>query len=222
MLTGLALVNDLARTQDQRVDLRPKHLRDLPAATSTQWRYWRLLYEVRRSFPYAILPALDVGTAKGTSALHLAAGAHALVPTTSVDINPAAGEHVRTLSAAGTHYPDLQLVTADSLEHEGGRYGVVFLDGLHGFDRAYAEYLKYRTAGGLIFFDDLHLHAGMEAMWSCIHEPKIRLDSMHYTGFGVVEAVADFQPLDWLAARWHAALWCKRIVDAGELDRAEC
>jgi GT2 family glycosyltransferase len=181
-LDDLAALLDRVRT---RPDARPAWLSGLQAQTTDKEDfapYFRFLYELAREAGLSV--ALEVGTHKGTSAAHLAAGSGDLHVTT-LDIDPAAKPATEALGLANLH-----AVTADSMAFVPDRHPIdlLFLDGQPTCAQVYSEYLRFRPwmrDGGLVFFDDLNLTENMKRLWPLIRDPKLRLDYLHYTGFGV-------------------------------------
>jgi predicted O-methyltransferase YrrM len=156
--------------------------------------YYRFLYELAK----AIRPelAVEIGTFLGASAAHLALG-HPGGFVVTVDSNPDAKRHAEDLKIK-----NLYAVTDDSMRfvENGGvaayqtaveREGIdlLYIDGNHTFNSCYGEYVAYRKFmkdGGIILVDDCHVHPEMDVAWRYIVDPKIRLDWLHNTGFGVV------------------------------------
>lgn len=182
-------------------DDRPGWLADLPSARdegAAQFaRYYRFFHELAKQ--RGPLRALEIGTYRGTSAAHLAwANVGGTVVTVDVDPNSAA-----LCAALGIR--NLTAITADAAEaiprvacH--APFDVLFVDAQHDFDHCYGEYLCYRpmvAPGGIVFFDDLHIHPEMEAAWDAVADPKAELPSLHYTGFGACVADPDVAPTPW-------------------------
>ena len=176
----------LVRHIERGEDNRPQYLRALPDAYEP---YYRLLYELGKAGKQNIL---EIGTYRGTSAAHLAAGQGNLV--TTVNINPDAARCVRELNLLG-----IASITSDSGEygkrlHAGmvaPEYDILFIDGLHNFNQTYGEYELFRPfvkPGGIILIDDVDLGMDgdeMNVFWEYVIDPKFRCDTMHATGFGI-------------------------------------
>jgi predicted O-methyltransferase YrrM len=180
----------LAESVQYLIDSRPKILRDMTDQAPTTLHYNRFLYElVQRYEPEVIL---ELGTDRGRSAAHMASGnPHAIVLT--LDIDPACTKQVNDL---GWH--NLHGYTTDSLKFKLEDHFIpvskivdlLFIDSLHAFEHARAEYdlyLPYVEPGGIILFDDIHLDAGMEKLWASIEEEKADLTPLHFSGFGAVK-----------------------------------
>lgn len=166
-------------------DPRPEWLK---AASDPAGLYYRFLYELSKpegeGHPRF---AVEIGTYTGGSAAHMAAlGCRVL----TIDSNPNAAR-----LAARFGMPNLEAVTSDSMAFIGDLASyppidILFIDGNHTFNQAYGEYEGYRRRvrdGGVILFDDLALPMAtreMEVLWEFIPDPKVRLDSLHSTGFG--------------------------------------
>lgn len=150
--------------------------------------YYRFLHElVLRLHPLTIL---EIGTYVGVSAAHMAYDNHGGRVVT-VDINPDAKRWADLL-----RLPNLLALTSNSSQAvplvEGyGPFDVLYIDGLHNFNQTYGEYVLYRPLvreGGLIIFDDVALPMAtneMEVFWRFVTDPKLRVDALHHTGFGV-------------------------------------
>jgi len=175
-------------------DNRPEWLKEMPSASDNTARYYRFFHHLVGRF--GPLRVLEIGTYAGTSACHFAYhNAGGLVRT--IDCDPNA-------SRAAERYADrcaaiLDTVTADSIEYVRTTmvhlaplpFDVLFIDGLHNAAQVSAEYTAYRPfvlENGLIFFDDINL-GDMDDFWRGVTDPKIRLDTLHYTGFGCCRVV---------------------------------
>jgi hypothetical protein len=84
-------------------------------------------------------------------------------------------------------------VTANSLEFVGAvkdqSLDVLFLDSLHTYEHTIAEWRAYQRKvkpGGIAFFDDIGLDAGMKKFWSEVQGHKVDLSHLHCSGFGAV------------------------------------
>lgn len=182
-------------------DDRPQWLQNMPSASDNTALYYLFLYCFARR--YAPLKFLEIGTYRGTSAAHMAYGAKlgGGGQVFTVDIDEAAKQYAD--EAAVAH--DLSALTAIHSDSIGIRetlaahapFDVLFIDTAHNFNQAYNEYYALRPLvrdGGFIFFDDISLGHEMEALWDFIHDPKCRLDALHYTGFGVACKSPDINP----------------------------
>jgi predicted O-methyltransferase YrrM len=185
------LAGDIAR--GAIADDRPQWLRDMPSASDNTARYYPFFYQLARR--HAPLKMLEIGTYRGTSAAHMAYGAQmggkeGQVFTVDIDENAkrfaddVANAHgLRELTAFC-----MDSVASKAMLSALGPFDVLFIDTAHNFRQAYSEYVELRPLvrdGGLIFFDDISLGAEMVTLWEYVADPKWRLDSLHYTGFGV-------------------------------------
>ena len=200
-----------------KLDDRPDWLKDMPSARDNTALYYQFLYHLCRS-PEP-LNVLEIGTYKGTSAAHMAYG---MVVSgngggvTTLDIDPEARRLAYTVAAERNlpiHAMLADSSSPDALAHArmAAPFDVLFIDSIHNFSQAYDEYQRYRDLvkdDGYIFFDDTSLGAEMQALWDFIADPKIKLDLLHYTGFGAalkspvvkVPALADLDREKVLAA----------------------
>lgn len=173
------LINGLAAE-----DNRPVWLREMPSAsdnTALYYQFFHLL--VQRIAPVRVL---EIGTYLGSSACHFGyANTGGLVRT--IDCDPEAKLAVER-AAAGRIF-NIDAVTSDSLQWARTHqefYDILFIDGQHTAYQAGLEYDAFRPlvrTDGIIFFDDIDL-GDMPAFWNSVFDPKIRLDTLHYTGFG--------------------------------------
>lgn len=200
-----------------RSDGRPDWLKAMPHACEPTAPYYRLFYELARSFmPQAVL---EIGTYVGTSAAHFAAGCRRSTVVT-IDHNPEAAVKVEELGL-----PNMIAVTRNSSTAYGdpgvkarAPYDILFIDGEHNFNQAYGEYELYRPLiadEGLIFFDDIALPMAtreMEVFWEFVVDPKARIMEMHYTGMGVAKKAASIQVPPWKSIRDAAT---KRMRELG-------
>lgn len=185
---SLAKAVEISRALE-RPDVRPDWLRVLPHAQDADSLYYRALFEWARSLaPGSIL---EIGTDRGWSAAHLAAGApHAHIAT--MDLRLESAQWVAQLPVT-----NITSVTANSADASAvskwAPFDMVFVDGNHTFNQAYGEYALYRPmtkVGGLILFDDLALDMKGDEMgvfWDLVVDEKVRLDHLHHTGFGICE-----------------------------------
>lgn len=168
-----------------RTDTRPDWLRAMPSASDDTALYYRFFHHLVEHV--APIRVLEIGTYFGTSACHFAfANVGGFVRT--IDCNPDA--KVALEQAAADRITNIWPVTSDSLawavQEPAKAYDVLFIDGLHNAAQVQAEYEAYRPFvrdDGLIFFDDIDL-GDMPEFWRGVDDPKVRLDALHYTGFG--------------------------------------
>lgn len=166
-------------------DQRPQLLKEVTAPAPTCDRYLRFLYEFARKYEPQLI--VETGTDQGRSAAHFALGAPAAKMVT-IDIDPACKENVDRLKI-----PNVISVAIDSLIFADtiadGSVDVLFLDSLHTYDHSIAEYRKYLPKvhpGGVIFFDDIALDAGMKQFWREVTGRRMDLSHLHFSGFGAV------------------------------------
>ena len=193
-----------------RGDDRPEWLKDMPSARDNTAFYYPFLYHLAASPEYKNI--LEIGTYKASSAAHLAVGAkkhggHVL----TLDVDPEAARLADEVAKA--HELPITALVVDSRSPATLRaveelrlapFDILFIDSAHNFSQAYDEYQRYRhfvREHGLIFFDDVGLDAEMRTLWDYIADPKIRLDLLHYTGFGAaLKSRLVVQPLTMLDA----------------------
>jgi predicted O-methyltransferase YrrM len=190
---------ETALVAGQIQDDRPEWLKNMASASDPTALYYRFFHElVKRFHP---LRVLEIGTYVGTSAAHFGFANTDGGSVLTIDVNPDAKLQLeRTIEGKGLYavkamtYDSMQWIkTHQALDRGVAIYDVLFIDGLHNFNQTYGEYAAYRQLvkdGGLIFFDDLELDMAtrdMQALWEFIPDPKIKLDGLHYTGFGVCE-----------------------------------
>lgn len=173
-------------------DDRPAWLSSLPYARDEQHGcYYRFFHELAKVA--SPLRVLEIGTHLGGSSAHLAfanRGGH----VTTIDIDPKSAALVE-----GFGLENLSAMTIDSsraTEALSGRapFDVLFIDAEHEFEPCRREYVQYRKLvrdGGIVFFDDIHMHDGMDRAWAAVADPKIDLPRiLHYTGFGACKVDA--------------------------------
>jgi predicted O-methyltransferase YrrM len=171
------------------VDTRPPWLQAMPSASDTTALYYRFFHHLTQQ--KGPLQVLEIGTYYGSSACHFAY-ADLISFVRTIDCDPGARITLEQI-AAERSLMNVEAITSDSLvwAYEAGaahvrRYDVLFIDGLHQAAQVNAEYEAYRPLvrdDGLIFFDDIDL-GDMDRFWRAVLDPKIRLDDLHYTGFG--------------------------------------
>lgn len=202
-MPALHEVRDLAAGILSVPDVRPQWLKNLPSAMDegvTHFgRYYRFFYEfAKRWKPQRIL---EIGTFKGSSIAHFADG-NPEGQCVTIDIDDAAIQAVRALKIGNV--TALQGDSAEMVRHAQahGPFDVLFIDALHDFNHCYGEYLHYRplvNAGGIIFFDDIHVCSQMSVAWEYIPDPKVELPELHYTGFGACRMDPAVLPRTWNA-----------------------
>ena len=171
--------------QNTLPELRPLVVIQNPHEPAVFCRYYRLLFEYVRVTNAKT--AMETGTFRGASALHLASGAPEIRVLT-VDVDPGAKNIVDALAR-----PNIDAVVArsvDIVEYVKEKYApldVLFLDSDHTYETVSAEWKTYRPllkVGGAAFFDDIHMNPGMDRFWNEITDPKIDLSPLHVKGFG--------------------------------------
>lgn len=186
-------------------DDRPEWLKNMASASDPTAFYYRFFHELVQEFHP--LSVLEIGTYVGTSACHLAqANIGGLV--TTIDVNPDAKLQLER-AIEGRGFIGVEAITADSMTWVNGRrsypplFDILFIDGLHNFNQTYGEYVAFRHLvkdGGLIFFDDLELQMAtweMQVFWDLVPEEKLKLDMLHYTGFGVCKKDSNVHVPSW-------------------------
>lgn len=204
----------MANSMKSVPDKRPEFLRNLVKRQSegitadreaVQCGYYRFFYELTKKYKPSVV--VEIGTYVGTATAHLSAGyPDALVIT--VDHNADAKRQVEKLQMP------IQAYTSDSIRfvHEklvdvlprgAPSIDILYIDGNHTFNQGWGEYVAYRPFvkdGGLIFFDDLALKMDtgeMEVLWHFVPDDKVRLDFLHFTGFGVAKKTPGITPKNW-------------------------
>ena len=183
-------------------DDRPEWLKAMPSAMEegiTQFgRYYRFFWEIAKRWKPGRI--LEIGTYKGSSIAHFAAG-NPEGKCVTVDI-----EIQASILANELKLPNLLAITGDSgLSVDRCKilapYDVLFIDGLHDFNHCYGEYCLYRPLvkhGGFIFFDDIHIHKEMEVAWEYIIDEKHDISNLHWTGFGMCQVDQNQTPRPWV------------------------
>jgi predicted O-methyltransferase YrrM len=199
-MTDLDDAITIARSLETIEDTRPEWLRRLPHADDPQALYYRALYEWTRKFQPARI--LEIGTDRGWSAAHMAAGApHSSVVT--LDIRPESADFVRALPIA--NIVPLTMSSSMAAQHVMSfhPFDMLYIDANHTFNEAYGEYTAYRPVlrdGALIVFDDLALDMlgdEMGVFWAHVLDPKARLDHLHHTGFGICQVNTSIHVPPW-------------------------
>jgi len=169
----------------EKPDDRPQILKDLTAPAPTCLAYNRFFYELTKELKPKL--CLETGTDRGRSAAHLALGnPDGLVIT--IDIDQACKANVDALKI-----PNISSFAINSLDYvkaiPDGFLDILFLDSLHTYEHTPTEWRAYQRRvkkGGLVFFDDIHLDAGMDRFWSEVTGVKVDLSHLHFSGFGAV------------------------------------
>lgn len=166
-------------------EFRPEVVAKNPHEPAVLCRYYRLLFEYVRVTNAKT--AMETGTFRGASALHLASGAPEIRVLT-VDCDPEAKKRVDALKR-----PNIDAVVSrsvDIVEYVREKYApldVLFLDSDHTYETVSEEWKTYRPllkVGGAAFFDDIHMNPGMDRFWNEITDPKIDISQLHVKGFG--------------------------------------
>lgn len=181
-----AELEDLRRIERETLTLPEERDSKLLGLSYAHEPYYRFFYRFVREFKPAAI--LELGTDTACSTAHFAAHPETIV--TTVDSNAEATQNAKNLGLK-----NVVAVTADSLTYAkrlGERsdrpgFDVLFIDTLHTFEQAWSEYEAFRPfllPGSIVLFDDVKLDSEMERLWSKIPGSKVRLDGLHYTGFG--------------------------------------
>lgn len=164
-------------------DDRPQLLKDLTAAAPPTERYCRFLFEFARRYEPELV--VETGTDRGRSAAHLALG-HPKGKVITIDIDQACKDNVDSLKI-----PNIVAIASDSLAFAGKireqNVDCLFLDSLHQYDHAIAEWRAYSKkvrSNGIVFFDDIALDAGMRQFWAEVRGRRFDLSHLHVSGFG--------------------------------------
>jgi predicted O-methyltransferase YrrM len=176
---------DLANSLSNIPDDRPNWLGALLAQGSNP--YHRFIFEVSR----LLKPALswEIGSCDGAGAGHLAEG-HRDGLVITVDISPDSKKKVDDLFV-----PNVVALLGDSIEvldklKWKPQIDLLFIDGEHSRRQVEAEYLAYRglmRPGGIILMDDIAFSQEMAQAWDGISDPKMALNELHFSGFGVTQ-----------------------------------
>jgi predicted O-methyltransferase YrrM len=194
---------------DKRPDWMKKILRQQSSSLTDQQidaqaLYYRLFYEVAERFKPGV--TLEIGTYIGGGTTHLAFP-NPCGTVITVDINPDAKiqvekhglTNIRAFTCDSTRFVHEHLVKVLG----NAMIDLLYIDGNHTFNQAWGEYVIYRPfvkEGGLIFFDDLALQmetGEMEIFWQFIPDKKLRMDDLHFTGFGVAKKTPGITPQRW-------------------------
>jgi len=165
---------------------------DVPEAGSMYYRFLRHLANAMNA-----RACLEIGTYRGSSAVHLAIDSDASVVT--IDLNPDAQRCVDELVVR--FGLDIVPITANSgfvLQDPAeaakiralAPFDILYIDGDHTFNSAYGDYTTFWPLvreGGVIVFDDITLPMDgqeMHVFWDHVVDPKVELPWLHETGFG--------------------------------------
>ncbi len=164
-------------------DDRPQFLKDLTAAAPPTERYNRFLFEFARRYEPDLV--VETGTDRGRSAAHFALG-NPKGKVITIDIDPACKDNVDSLKI-----PNIVSVASDSLAFADKireqNIDCLFIDSLHQYDQATAEWKAYSwkvRLSGIVFFDDIALDAGMRQFWAEVPGRRFDLSHLHISGFG--------------------------------------
>jgi len=184
----LSDLKELAESLPSIPDGRPEWLKVLlPEANA----YHRFIYEFSKRMKPRF--SWEIGSCDGAGASHMAEGNRDGVVVT-VDIDPGCKSKVDSLFV-----PNVIALLGDSLEVlERVRWkpqiDLLFIDGEHSRTRVEAEYAAYRKLvrpGGFILMDDIRLTSEMVEAWDAISDPKVNLDNLHFSGFGITQVAED-------------------------------
>ena len=189
-MSTLDIATSIAHSLNEIEDTRPQWVKDLPHADDPSAMYYRALFEWARHFQPSRI--LEIGTDRGWSAAHFAAGAPGCTVIT-LDIRPESSDFI--LAFPIRNIIPITMSSATAVQHVMSfqPFDILYVDGNHTFNQAYGEYSSYRPLvrnGGLIMFDDLALDMRGDEMgvfWDHVLDRKARLDHLHHTGFGICE-----------------------------------
>ncbi|MCP3684951.1 MAG: class I SAM-dependent methyltransferase [bacterium] len=132
---------------------------------------------------------IELGTNKGDSACRFAFGC----PSAKVITVDIAGSE--TIDERVSHFDNLRFIKGNTNDMslsaqlcQPGEADILFIDTEHSKSQATGEYINYGPLvrkGGIILFDDILLPTGIHDFWETLTEPKIELNHIHETGFGV-------------------------------------
>jgi predicted O-methyltransferase YrrM len=166
-----------------QLDDRPQLLKDLTAAAPPTERYNRFLFEFARRYEPDLV--VETGTDRGRSAAHFALG-NPKGKVITIDIDPACKENVDSLKI-----PNIVSIASPSLAFvdriREQNVDCLFLDSLHTYDSTIAEWRAFSPKvrpGGIVFFDDIALDAGMRLFWAEVPGRRFDLSHLHISGFG--------------------------------------
>lgn len=190
MNVNLSEIRSLSDGLGKLSDGRPEWIRNMPYSMETPTHYHRFLWEFCGRFQPRFVVEIGIDKAGSTMAM---AKACAPSPVFSIDINEQACVNARKIAqdhdlANLTAIHNDSIRSVETIRQVGLPIDMLFIDGAHDFIHSYDEYQQYRKLvvhGGIIFFDDIHDGAQMEASWSCVRDPKTELPMAHATGFGV-------------------------------------
>lgn len=153
--------------------------------------YYRFLYAVADRFTPSNI--VEIGTAIGWSAIHLAGG-NRVGKTISIDIDAEAIKR-GSLLAKKFGLLNIEFITSDScdakiLERLPKTIDILYIDGEHTYERSCRELAFYGPrikSGGIVILDDIRISDEMKALWESIRLPKIDVSWLHEVygvGFG--------------------------------------
>jgi predicted O-methyltransferase YrrM len=135
---------------------------------------------------------VELGVDSGTASCFLAT-AHPQTRVISVDTDQGSIDNLRQLAEA-YRLSNLTIVHGGSTDpataaliRDAGPIGVLFIDTLHTFEQASAEYALYKrmmAIHGVALHDDLGWGEPMARYWRSIPAPKVDLPMLHHSGFG--------------------------------------
>lgn len=192
-----------------RPDSRPGWLRDMAGEDNRAACYYPFFYQLCKT--RGPLKVLEIGTYRGVSIAHFAegsrAGGHDVVAVT-VDIDADSARIVNENLVEGQKLNIVPITISSMfgvpLVEPYAPFDVLFIDSLHNFNQAYGEYFLYRPLvkdGGIILFDDISLDATstkeMQVLWEFVPDAKVRLDMLHYSGFGGAVKTPGVEVQEW-------------------------
>lgn len=167
-------------------DDRPEWIKRLATPPDDVALYYRFLYGLAKVLAAPFI--VELGTWMGASAAHFALG-NPKSKVFTIDREPQAIARVSSLGI-----PNVTAVLSDSIAaaervRTEAPIDVLFIDSEHTLKQAKSEYDTYRPLvrdGGLILVDDIRINPELEKFWLDVDDPKIELNHLHHTGFGVI------------------------------------
>lgn len=151
--------------------------------------FYHFLYHVTNF--YRPKSVLEIGTDKGDSACHLAAGcAESQIVTVDQATSPTIFDRIKPWpNVTFLHFNVNDVVGCPAALQGWAPFDIFYEDGEHSGGQVsgeWAHYVPLVRPGGLIIMDDINLPTGIRAFWDAIGWPKAEFPWLHDTGYGVV------------------------------------